>query len=150
MNSGLKKIANIYHVMETGKLIDRIEQPRSISDHPMLIFAKDFYIEKKNTNEAINILDKYTIKENYENLINYITDKTKSLQLKNPNIIKHINSRQTHIDSLNYIDEYNQIKENDKITFKEIQKSTAKEISDLVKWNNLGKEPYQRLLSLIH
>ena len=136
--------------METGKLIDRIEQPRSISDHPMLIFAKDFYIEKKNTNEAINILDKYTIKENYENLIKYIIDITKSLQLKNPNIIKHINSRQTHIDNLNYIDEYNQIKENDKITFKEIQKSTAKEISDLVKCNNLGKEPYQRLLSLIH
>ena len=64
----------------------------------MLIFAKDFYIEKKNTNEAINILDKYTIKENYENLIKYITNKTKSLQLKNPNINKHINPRQIHID----------------------------------------------------
>ena len=150
MNSGLEKIANVYHIINVGKYIERIEQPRSISDHPMLIFTKELHIKKKNTKETITVLDKTIIKENYEKLVNYINETTKTLQLKNPNIIKHINTRQIHIENLNYIDEYNLIKENDKITFKEIQKSTAKEISDLLKCNNLGKEPYQRLLSLMH
>ena len=58
MNSGLKKIANVYHFLVIGKLVDRIEQPRSISDHRIIIFIKEFLIRKKNTNEAINILDK--------------------------------------------------------------------------------------------
>ena len=74
MNSGLEKIANVYHIINVGKYIERIEQPRSISDHLMLLFTKEFYIDKENTDETINILDKYTIKENYENLIKYITE----------------------------------------------------------------------------
>ena len=47
MNTGLNKIANVYHVMDTGKYIERIEQPRSISDHPMLIYSKEFNIKKR-------------------------------------------------------------------------------------------------------
>ena len=47
MNTGLKKIANVYHVMGKGKFIDRIEQPHSISDHPMLIFTKELFIKKR-------------------------------------------------------------------------------------------------------
>ena len=92
----------------------------------MLLFTKDLNIKKKNTKETITVLDKTITKENNEKLVNYITDKTKEFQLKNPNIIKHINSRQIHIENLNYIDYNNRIKENDKFTFKEIQKSTAK------------------------
>ena len=136
--------------MDTGKYIERIEQPRSISDHPMLIYSKEFNLKKKNTNETIYILDKHTIKENYQNLLNYITDKKEKLHFKDPTIAKHINTREIYIENLNYIDDFNQIKENDKKTFKEIQNSTAKEISDLVKCNNLGKESYQRLISLMH
>ena len=79
-----------------------------------------------------------------------ITDKKEKLQWKDPTIAKRINTREINIENINYIDEFNQIKENDKKTFKEIQNSTAKEISDLVKCNSLGKEPYQRLISLMH
>jgi len=150
MNTGLNKIANVYHVMETGKYVERIEQPRPISDHPMIIYSKGLNIKKKNTNETIYILNKHTIKENHQNLLDYITDKKEKLQLKDPTIAKRINTREINIENINYIDEFNQIKENDKKTFKEIQNSTAKEISDLVKCNSLGKEPYQRLISLMH
>ncbi len=47
MNSGFKNIANVYHIIETGKFIDRIEQTHSISDHPMLIFSKRILCGKK-------------------------------------------------------------------------------------------------------
>ena len=96
MNTGLNKIANVYHVMDTGKYIERIEQPCSISDHPMLIYSKEFNLKKKNTNETNYILDKHTIKENYQNLLEYVKDKKEKLQLKDVTTAKHIKTREIY------------------------------------------------------
>ena len=47
MNTGLPKIEKVYHIKNTGKLIETKKVPNSLSDHPILIFQIETPIKKE-------------------------------------------------------------------------------------------------------
>lgn len=78
MNTGFTIESNIYHIKNMGKRINKINLPKIISDHPMLIYQMNIPIPLKNNFEEITIFDKNKLTQNNEEIkkitlnINYI------------------------------------------------------------------------------
>ena len=66
-----------------GKIIDKIEIPKKISDHPMIILQMEIPIPMKEKYQTISILDNNIIKWNLEQ-IHKITQDSQEIEFKDP------------------------------------------------------------------
>lgn len=150
MNTGLPKIEKVYHIKNTGKLIETKKVPNSLSDHPILIFQIETPIKKKNDTYQITILNKNTIKENIIEL-NKTTNQIYTQNIKDPRMIKNKKIHEISLLNEKYIEEFEELKakEKEKEKFKQIKIRNIQEISSLLKSQSLGKEPFQRLTHLM-
>ena len=58
MNTGYAIDSNVYHIKNMGKRINKINLPKIISDHPMLVYQMNIPIPLKGSYEEITIFDK--------------------------------------------------------------------------------------------
>ena len=148
MNTGLPKIEKVYHIKNTGKLIETKKVPNSLSDHPILIFKIETPIKKKNDAYQITILNKNTIKENIIEL-NKTTTQIYTPNITDTRIIKNKKNHEISLLNEKYIEEFEELKAKEKEKFKQIKIRNIQEISSLLKSQSLGKEPFQRLTHLM-
>ena len=148
MNTGLPKIEKVYHIKNTGKLIETKKVPNSLSDHPILIFQIETPIKKKKDTYQITILNKNTIKENIIEL-NKTTNQIYTQNIKDPRMIKNKKIHEISLLNEKYIEEFEELKAKEKEKFKQIKIRNIQEISSLLKSQSLGKEPFQRLTHLM-
>ena len=149
MNTGFTIYSNVYHIKNMEKRINKINIPKIISDHPMLIYQMRIPIPLKDIYEEIKIFDKYKLTQNNEeikkitqnnNYIPILMNPTKSIKRKKHTI---------KLSDENYTENFNQLKEKEKEKFKELITKKAEEISKLIEAKQLGAEPYQRLTTLM-
>ena len=149
MNTGYAIDSNVYHIKNMGKRINKINLPKIISDHPMLVYQMNSPIPLKGSYEEITIFDKNKLTLNNEE-IKKITQNNNYIPILN-NPLKTI-KRKIHTIKLtneNYTQNFNELKEKEKERFKELKAKKADEIGKLLEAKQLGTEPYQRLTSLM-
>ena len=149
MNTGYTIDSNVYHIKNMGKRVDKINLPKIISDHPMLIYQMNIPIPLKGSYEEITFFDKNKLTLNNEEIKKITQNNNYIPILTNP--LKTI-KRKIHTIKLtneNYTQNFNELKEKDKERFKELKEKKAEEIGKLLEAKQLGTEPYQRLTSLM-
>ena len=131
-----------------GKIIQTIEIPKKISDHPILIFQTEIPIPLKEKYETKIILDKNLIQWNKEKIIDITNDKNNPVFKDPKKLIKQIRHK-IKFTNEDYSQDFEDIKEKEKQKFIELKKKKISEINQLLNAQTLGKEPYQRLTSLM-
>ena len=145
--TGLEK-KGVYHFKNMGKIIQTIEIPKKISDHPILIFQTEIPIPLKEKYETKIILDKNLIQWNKEKIIDITNDKNNPVFKDPKKLIKQIRHK-IKFTNEDYSQDFEDIKEKEKQKFIELKKKKISEINQLLNAQTLGKEPYQRLTSLM-
>ena len=148
-NTGFAVESNVYHIKNMGKKITKINIPKIISDHPMLIYQMNIPIPYREQYEQIELFDKTILTQNNEEIKKLTQNNNYIPTFKNP--IKKI-KRKIHsikFTNENYTENFNELKEKEKEKFKELKKRKAEEINQLLELKQLGSEPYQRLTSLM-
>ena len=151
MKTGFKITSNVYHIKNLGNEIEKIQIIKKISDHPMVIFEKTLPFKRIEGTKTINTFNYESIRKNMYEIkkiiisedINYIP------QLIDPKIQKQINNFSFIIDNNDYMEYFENIKRENKEKFTELKKRKQEEIAKLFQCNALGREPYQRLSSLM-
>ena len=119
MNTGYTIDSNVYHIKNMGKRVDKINLPKIISDHLMLIYQMNIPIPLKGSYEEITFFDKNKLTLNNEEIKKITQNNNYIPILTNP--LKTI-KRKIHTIKLtneNYTQNFNELKEKDKERFKE-------------------------------
>ena len=132
-----------------GKRINKINLPKIISDHPMLIYQINIPIPIKNNFEETTIFDKNKLTQNKEEIKKITLNNNYIPILSNPSKIIKRKIYTIKLTNENYSENFNELKEKEKEKFKELKAKKAEEIGKLIEAKQLGTEPYQRLTSLM-
>ena len=135
MNSGFSIDSSVYHIKNMGKKIHTINNPKIISDHPMIIYQMSIPIPFNKQQEIIKISDKKIISKNNEEVKKIITQNYNYIPIfKSP--IKSIKRKIYSIkfSNENYTENFIELKEKEK--FKEIKRKKAEEIRNSQRQNN--------------
>ena len=149
MNSNLTKIENVYHLKNIGVFQEKIIVPNIISDHQILIFTKEIPIPLNPEYEDIIIQDKNTIQRNLEQLNMIANNQDHIPTFISPAKQIKVKRHQLNFSNLNYLQNYEEIKNHEKERFKEIKRKKVSELISLLEHNILGREPQQKLAALM-
>ena len=146
--TGMEIKANVYHIKGI-KIKEIIKQKNIISDHPIMIGEIISNLEIKNKYESIKKLDRDIIKRNMDNFKeNIMKDQLGEFSFEDPLKNKIIN-KNNFFDDLDYQEEYESIKNNNRKIFVEKRKQREKDIAYLLSYDNLGKKSLSDLTNLI-
>ena len=149
MPTMLTKIEKVYHVKEMGELKEKIVVPNLISDHKILIFSKVIPIPLSQEFKEILIQDKSTINSNNQQLKQITMQPDFTPTFQNPNKKIKIRRHQISFNNTNYLQDYEHLKNTEKERFKKLRQQKISDLISLLTSNNLGKEPQQKLTSLM-
>ena len=147
LETGYEK-QGVYHFKNMGKIIQIIEIPKKISDHPLLILQTEIPIPLKEKYETKLILDRNIIEWNKEKIIDITQDKNNP-EFKDPKkTIKQIRHK-IKLTNEDYLQDFEHMEQKEKQKFIELKKRKISEINQLLNAQTLGREPYQRLIGLM-
>ena len=104
-----------------------------------------------NDSLTINIIDKEIAEKNIQELQKTLLNKNSSYKplIQDPKLKKQIKMNIMHMDDCNYLENFTQIKLENKERFRELKSKKSKELSMLLNCEVLGVEPYQRIAYLM-
>lgn len=149
MTTNLTKINNVYHIKGLGKLKEKITVPNIVSDHQILIFENTIPMPANPQYEEIQIQDKNKINSNNQQILQITLDDNYQPRFQSITKQIKIKKHQIRFNNINYIQDYEQIKNAEKEKFKKLKQKKIKELIQLLETNNLGREPQQKLTSLM-
>lgn len=138
----------VYHFKNMGKIIQTIEIPKKISDHPLLILQTEIPIPFKEKYETKTILDRDIIEWNKEKIIDITQDKNNP-QFKDPKKTLRQIKHKIKLTNEDYLQDFERMEQKEKQKFIELKKRKISEIHQLLNAQTLGREPYQRLTGLM-
>lgn len=148
LKTGYEKIANVYHIKNMGKIERIIKIPNKISDHPIVILKLTIPITMKEPYEKINIQDIDIIQENNKSL-HAITREEKNITFKDPDRVITRKRHQIKLSNEDLAQHFDKLKQQEKDKIKELKQKKSIELNQILNSQTLGKEPYQRMASLM-
>ena len=131
-----------------GQVSKIIPIPNKISDHSIIILKLEVPIKIKDTFKKINILDIEITNKNIE-AIKAITREEQNIELKEPSKTITRKRHQIKLTNEDLIQNFEKLKKQEKEKIKELKYKKAQELNLLLNAQSLGKEPYQRMASLM-